>query len=53
MAELAHGFNFAYYPKEAEVEEARNSLRPIGILSKVLSQKTANFHRQLELFAKK
>lgn len=52
MAELVQGFNFSYYPKEAEVEEARNSLRPIGILSKVLSKKSAIFYRQLELFSK-
>lgn len=49
MAELVKGFNFSYYPCETEVEDARDSLKPIGILSKVRKWKLFYFYWQLEL----
>lgn len=35
MSEMVRGFNFSYYPKDEEVEEALDTLKPIGILSNV------------------
>lgn len=35
MSEMVRGFNFSYYPKDEEVQEALDTLKPIGILSKV------------------
>ncbi|KXJ13452.1 uncharacterized protein C5orf49 isoform X2 [Exaiptasia diaphana] len=48
MAELVKGFNFSYYPSETEVDDARNSLRPIGILSKAYDQHQLIKHKREE-----